>query len=156
MAKKVITKEDVDAVLYPESVIIAPVPEGEEAPVFEQSVQALYLDAYGREKPNPIPLEPPIGYVKRPTVAETMRQMIQQASYEAKQAGAETEEEANDFDVDEEFDPVSPWEHDFEPDPVLDRMIALASRPPAPPAAAPAAPPAEPGKIPSGATTVTP
>lgn len=105
-------------------------PLGEQPPQFEQSVQSLYLDEFGREKPNPIPLEPPVGYVKRPTIAETMRQMIRQASEEAKMAGAETEEEANDFDIDDEFDPTTPYEHDFEPDPVLDRMIALQSQPP--------------------------
>lgn len=135
MAKKV-TAEEVKGVLF------APVPEGESAPQFEQSVQALYLDEHGREKPNPFPLEPPIGYKKQPTIAELMRQAIRQASEEARSAGAETEEEANDFDIDDEYDPSTPYEHDFEPDPVLERMIALQSRPPKQePAAAPAAAP---------------
>lgn len=137
MAKKV-TPEEIKGVLF------APIPEGHSAPQFEQSVQALYLDEYGREKPNPFPLEPPIGYKKQPTIAELMRQAIRQASEEAKAAGAESEEEANDFDIDDEFDPQTPYEHDFEPDPLLERMIALQSRPPRPqePAAAPAAAPA--------------
>lgn len=145
MAKKV-TPEEIKELLF------APVPEGHSAPQFEQSVQSLYLDEYGREKPNPYPLEPPIGYKKQPTIAELMRQAIRQASEEARSAGYETEEEANDFDIDDEFDPSTPYEHDFEPDPLMERMIALQSRPPkkepAAPAAGPAPTPAPAGPVP--------
>lgn len=108
----------------------------------EQSVQELYLDENGHEKPNPVPMQPPVGYKKQLTIAEQIRQQIRAASLEARQAGAETEEEANDFDVGEDMEPHSPWENDFEPDPALDHMIALASRPPqkaSPVSAAPAA-----------------
>jgi len=107
---------------------------------YEQSVQSLYLDDKGRELPNPVPMQPPVGYVKRPSIAEQMRAMIQQVSYEASMAGQETEEEANDFDVDEDFEPESPWEHEFEVDPTMEAMLALRSRPPvkAQPASAPA------------------
>lgn len=118
----------------------------------EQSVQSLYLDEKGREKPNPTPLAPPIGYVKHKTIAQQMREMIQLASYEAAMAGAETEEEANDFDVGEDFDPTSPWEHEFEKDPDAEALLALMSRPPAPAAggtpgeapSSPGVPPADP------------
>jgi len=99
-------------------------------PLREESVQARYLDEHGREKPNPTPMAPPIGYRRQPTIAEQMRQMIQLASLEAAQAGAETEEEANDFDVGEDMEPNTPYEHDFDPDPALEHMLALASRPP--------------------------
>jgi len=102
------------------------------APRLEESVQARYLDDYGREKPNPTPMAPPIGYKKQPTIAEQMRQMIRLASMEAAQMGAETEDEANDFDVGEDMEPTTPYEHDFEPDPALEHMIALHSRSPAP------------------------
>jgi len=108
----------------------------------EQSVQSQYLDAFGREVPNPVPMQPPVGYKRAPSLAEQMRAMIQQASHEAAMAGAETEDEANDFDVDEEFDPTSPWENEFEMDPAMEAMIALQSRPPAPRETAPAATPA--------------
>jgi len=109
-------------------------------PLREESVQARYLDEHGREKPNPTPMAPPIGYRRQPTIAEQMRQMIQLASLEAAQAGAETEEEANDFDVGEDMEPNPPYEHDFDPDPALEHMLALASRPPQDPAAPSAAP----------------
>ncbi|UDN67493.1 hypothetical protein [robinz microvirus RP_32] len=106
-----------------------PLPGTEQPPTFEQSVQSLYLDLHGREIPNPLPLAPPVGYKKSPTIAEQMRQMIRMASYEAAHAGAETEEEANDFDVGEDFDPSTPYEHDFEMDPAMEAMLALQSQP---------------------------
>lgn len=106
----------------------------------EVSTQEINLDHNGHEMPNPTPMQPPVGYRRQKTIAEQMREMIRQASLEAAQAGAETEEEANDFDVGEDMEPSSPWESDFEPDPALDHMIALASRPPqqeSPPPATP-------------------
>jgi len=119
----------------------------------EQSVQELYLDENGHEMPNPTPMQPAVGYKKQPSIGEMMRQAIRQASLEARQMGAETEEEANDFDVGEDLEPSSPWENDFEPDPMLDHMLALHSRPPqqpAPqaPAPSPSVPPGTPA-IPS-------
>jgi len=121
-----------------------PLPGLEQPFLYEQSVQSMHLDAQGRELPNPVPMAPPIGYKKSLSIAEQMRQMIKQASYEAAHAGAETEEEANDFDVAEDMDPHSPWENDFEMDPALEAMIALQSRPPAPSPSVPAAAPTPP------------
>jgi len=100
----------------------------------ERSVQDLYLDEYGHEKPNPTPMQPAVGFKKQPSIGDMMRQAIRQASLEARQMGAETEEEANDFDVGEDLEPSSPWENEFEPDPMLDHMLALQSRPPQQPA----------------------
>jgi len=102
----------------------------------EQTPQELYLDDAGREIPNPVPMQPPIGYVKTPTMAETMRQMIQQVSYEAAMAGAETFEEWDDFDVDadnfeREFE--SRHIHELDRDRVMEEMIAMRSRSSRPP-----------------------
>lgn len=132
-----LTDEALDAITRE----IASPPSGETAPVFEQSVQQSYLDAYGREIPNPTPLAPPIGYKRSPSIAEQMRAMIRQVSEEAKMAGAETEDEANDFDVGDPFDydPETPYEHDFEVDPTMEALIALQSRRPKTDAAVPSA-----------------
>jgi len=130
-----------------------PLPGLEQPATFEQSVQSQYLDEHGREKPNPLPLAPPVGYVKRKTIAETIREAIAQASFEAAQRGAETEAEANDFEVGEDMDPYSPWENDFEIDPALEAMLALQSAPPAPKAPAP---PASSSATPSSTPTATP
>lgn len=118
-----------------------PLPGLEQPFLYERSVQSQYLDEHGRELPNPTPMAPPIGYKKSLSIAEQMRQMIRMASYEASTAGAETEEEANDFDVGEDMEPHSPWENDFEIDPALEAMIALQSRPPEAPKAPPNAQP---------------
>jgi len=121
----------------------------------EQSVQSLYLDENGHEMPNPTPVQPPIGYRKQKTIAEQIREQIRLASIEAHMAGAETEAEANDFDVGEDMEPHSPWENDFEPDPALEHMLALQSRPPAPQQVPPAAPQA-PSPAASGVVPTTP
>lgn len=98
----------------------------------EQAVRQLYLDAYGREVVDPTPMAPPIGYVRAPSIAEQIRAAIQTASHEAGQRGAETIDEANDFEPDDEDDPYSQWENEdeFELDPAMEMMLARASRPP--------------------------
>lgn len=108
----------------------------EEELIREIPVSAIHLDSKGREIPSSVPVAPPVGYVKHKSIAEQMREMLRQASMEAQQNGAETEEEANDFDVGEDFDPHSPWEHDFEVDPEAEALIALMSARPRPGATA--------------------
>lgn len=140
-----------DLLPQPKRYFTDPVPGNESQFLHERSVASLYLDEHGREVLSPVPMAPPVGYQKPISIAEQMRQMIKMASYEAAMAGAETEDEANDFEVDEDMDPHSPWENDFEPDPALEAMMALQSRPPAAPSAVPAAPnPPAPPAEPSG------
>lgn len=96
----------------------APLP-GTEAEFFayQRSAAEGYLDKYGREMPSPLPIAPPIGYKKSPTLAEQIRAMVlsEKLKMEAMAAGQETFEEADDFDVDDDFDPTSPYEVDFDP-----------------------------------------
>lgn len=75
------------------------------------------LDTHGHEIPDPTPVEPPIGYVKQPSLAEQIRQAIlsDRLKREAEQAGLETFEEADDFDVGDDYDPSSPYEETFQP-----------------------------------------
>jgi len=78
--------------------------------------QATYLTEDGREKPDPTPLAPPIGYVKQPHLWEQMREMVRhQLSEAAVDSGRESFEEADDFDVGDDYDPTSPYEEVFEP-----------------------------------------
>lgn len=88
----------------------------------EKSLHSIMHDEKGREIPDPLPLEPPIGYKRSPTIAEQLRAMVQgeALAYAARNAGKETFEEADDFDVDDEFDPRSPYEVIFEPPPTWD------------------------------------
>lgn len=70
----------------------------------------------GQELPDPTPMAPPVGYNKQPSLSERIRDMVrsEHLRHAAETAGAETFEEADDFDVGDEYDPHSPWENDFD------------------------------------------
>lgn len=70
------------------------------------------LDARGRELLDGRPMEPPVGFVRRPSLAETIRAMVRQEKLqqELASAGAETFEEADDFYVEDGFEPRSQYE----------------------------------------------
>lgn len=74
-------------------------------------------DEFGRELHSGIPVAPPIGYKPSPTITEQLRQMVKSEfmAREARKAGMETFEEADDFEVGDDYDPRSPYENDFEP-----------------------------------------
>lgn len=68
--------------------------------------------------PDPVPIAPPIGYVKHPSMVEIVRDMVRSEKLKqlAEEAGAETFEESEDFDIPD--DPVqmeSPYENEFDP-----------------------------------------
>lgn len=98
-------------------------------------------DAKGREIPDPVPLAPPVGYYREPSLVERIRAIVrsEQLASVARSAGIETFEEADDFDVGDDYDPSSPYEADFEPVPVkeLKRRQAEEEAKAAPPAPAP-------------------
>lgn len=80
-----------------------------------KSVPGLTPD--GHEIPDSTPVAPPIGYKKIPSLAEQIRQAIlsEKLKEAAQSQGLETFEEADDFDVGDDFDPRSPYEESFEP-----------------------------------------
>jgi len=82
-------------------------------PEFAKSMQDLHHDKRGREIPDPNPMAPPVGYKRSPTISDRIREMIRSENLqrEALAAGAETFEEANDFD-DPEEGPISIYEFD--------------------------------------------
>lgn len=72
----------------------------------------------GQFKPDPVPVAPPVGYRKQPSMVEIVRDMVQgeRLRQEALAAGAETFEESEDFDIgDEDPDLMSGYENDFDP-----------------------------------------
>lgn len=87
--------------------------------VREPSRQDRFHDSHGREIPDPMPLAPPIGYKRQPTLAEQIKSMVrsEQLAREAASQGYETFDEADDFDVEDGFDPQSPYEENFDPPP---------------------------------------
>lgn len=81
------------------------------------------LDEFGREIPDPTPLSLPSGFKRPETLAEQVQRLVRnQISREAAEAGYETFDEAEDFDLpDDPTDPTTPYEEYF--DPVLGRGI---------------------------------
>lgn len=73
--------------------------------------------ADGREYLDPTPIAPPIGYKRQPSLSDQIREMVRnerlQAELEA--AGLETFEDADDFEVGDDYDPSTPWENDTTP-----------------------------------------
>lgn len=71
-------------------------------------------DERGHEIPDPTPVAAAIGHRPGPTLREQIRDMIQSEKLrmEAEAAGFESLEEADDFDVGEDYDPESPYELD--------------------------------------------
>lgn len=110
-------------------------------------IRDVKLNEAGSEILDSTPMEPPLGYVAQPSMFDVMRKMISDRERELSAAGFETPEEADDFDVDDDFDPSSPYEHDFDPPADLSALPSevppvASGTPPEPPADGPATPPA--------------
>lgn len=81
------------------------------------------LDSRGREVPDPVPVAPPLGYRREPSLAERIRSMVQHELWMQGNATAETFEEANDFEDDEFGNAESPYE--FDEDAELEQRLAI-------------------------------
>lgn len=64
----------------------------------------------GMEVPDPRPLSIPSGFVRPPTLAEQVRRLLPDMIRQQQAGEVETWEDANDFDIGDDFDPKSPWE----------------------------------------------
>lgn len=71
----------------------------------------------GEEILDPTPMQPPLGYRKTLSLSEQIAQQVRIAHLKILEdtAVAETEEEADDFEVGEDFEPLSPYENDHMP-----------------------------------------
>lgn len=73
------------------------------------------LDEFGREVLDQTPRAVPVKFQTR-THAEQMREIIrQELSRYAESQAQETFEEADDFDIGDDYDPSSPYEMHFDP-----------------------------------------
>lgn len=77
-------------------------------------------DEFGRELPDPTPVAATVKMAHKVSTLDEMRRFYGLLRREAESAGLETPEEADDFDVDEDPEPQSPYEHDFDNLPVAD------------------------------------
>lgn len=72
-------------------------------------------DKNGHEIPDPTPVAVPVGWSAPESLVDQVRRLVRQEfSQQARATGHETFEEADDFDVDDDFDPSSPWELNFD------------------------------------------
>jgi len=78
-------------------------------------IRTARLDPKGREIVDPVPVAPPIGYIKQESLHEQIARMVrsERLRQEAEAAGFETFEEADDFDVGDDYDPSSTFEEQF-------------------------------------------
>ena len=73
----------------------------------------------GKEYPNPVPMEAPIGHVPYEDIWVTMKRLVldhaRRQAEEDRGDEMDSPEEADDFEVGDDYDPASPWEENFEP-----------------------------------------
>lgn len=93
---------------------------------FEEQVPTPRLDEEGREILDPTPMAIPAGFKRPDSIADQVRRLVRshELARAAEAAGLETFEESEDFDIDETFDPHTPYELQW--DPVLGRDVAPA------------------------------
>lgn len=71
----------------------------------------------GEEILDPVPMQPPLGYKKTLSLSEQIAQQVRRMKLELLQDDSiqETDEEADDFEVGDDFEPLSPYENDHIP-----------------------------------------
>lgn len=93
----------------------------------------------GKEHLDPTPISVPIGWKRPLTLNEQIRQMVRSEELRrfALSSDQETFEEADDFDVGDDFDPTAPYEQDFDLAAVQAIDHGLVKEPPPPPPSQP-------------------
>lgn len=70
------------------------------------------LNEFGQEIPDRVPMEPPVGFKKQPSIFENMREMVKaELARKAIDEGFDTEDDDNNFDIPEDRDPLSKHEY---------------------------------------------
>lgn len=81
------------------------------------TVERGMLNIRGHEVVSNEVIEPPLGFLDQPDLMETIRRMIRSEEFRRANEGEESFEEADDFDVEDDIDPASPYEMYFDPHP---------------------------------------
>lgn len=76
------------------------------------------VNASGQEVLDPTPVAPPVGFERQESMFDIVQRMLKQEllKKELGEQGFETFEEADDFEVGDDFEPYSPHENDLDPD----------------------------------------
>lgn len=87
------------------------------SPIIKTNPKGRPIDQHGRVYLDPTPVAPPVGYVRHKPMHETIREMVRSEALRqaAENAGLETFEDADDFRIGDDFDPMSPYEYNFDP-----------------------------------------
>lgn len=74
-------------------------------------------DEDGGEIGDPTPMQPPLGYRKTPSLSEQIAQQVRIAHLKIleDQSVSETDDEADDFEVGDDYEPLSKYENDHVP-----------------------------------------
>lgn len=113
------------------------------------------LNERGHEILDDTPVAIPMRFTRPPTQLDEMRRLLRLASQEASDHGMETFEEADDFDIGDDYDPQSPWELSVDQE-LGNPFLKAEESPPANPATGAAGAPSDSGgNPPSGASEAT-
>lgn len=82
--------------------------------VFKTTDKYNRFDENGMEILNPTPMQPPLGYKPLPSLVEQIRQQVRQLKH-LDDMEPESEEDADDFEIDDDPIPQSRWENDMIP-----------------------------------------
>lgn len=108
-------------------------PAGMSYEAYMDKLEEIGLNPDGSLDPDPTPMQPPLGYVRQPTMVEHVRNAIRSENLRlaALEAGAESFEEADDFDVADDDEPVSAYEYEpaFEPVPAPEPAPVVSAAP---------------------------
>lgn len=93
---------------------------------FVEKIKKLMVGREVFEKVDSKPMALPVNYKRPPTLAEQVARLVrsEQLKQAAQNAGNETFEESDDFDIGDDFDPSSPYEEQFETNTNADRLKA--------------------------------
>lgn len=82
------------------------------------------INEFGSEIVDPTPVAAPLQFTRPETQFEQIRRLIrsEQLAQEAAAAGFETPDEADDFEVGDDFDPTTPYEEHFFPPPAAEEL----------------------------------
>lgn len=90
---------------------------GKQHEIYDPETGDVIMDEEGREVPDPVPLEPPIGYIEQESMFDIVRRAVhdEMVRKEVEAAGYGSFEEEDDFEVGDDFEPYSPHENDLDP-----------------------------------------
>lgn len=97
----------------------------------------MHFDEFGREILDPTPVAASVRVSHKVSTLDEMRRFYGLLRAESERQGFDTPEEADDFAIDDDVEPSSPFEHEFDNIPVADVVPAPTPAPSPTPAPVP-------------------